>query len=294
MNISRAITQTNIKELKKLFSGKVRDIYEVSPEEWLIVTTDRISAFDVVFNEGIPEKGRILNEVSNIWFSRMNFIKNHIISTHPEEKLPFLKNYDGIPGRAVIVKKVDRLPVECIVRGYLFGSVYDEYKKNGTAGGQKLPAGLSLAEVLPQPIFTPSNKAETGHDENIDYNQFIKITGKETGDRIIQSSLRLYSEARGRMEKIGIILADTKFEFGIDETGELIFVDEALTPDSSRYWEKASYRTGESPKSYDKQFVRDYLNGIAWNKQPPAPPLSDDIILKTQEKYQQILDIIKK
>ena len=288
------ITKTDIKELKKLFSGKVRDIYEISPKEWLIVTTDRISAFDVVFNEGIPGKGRVLNEISNIWFSRMDFIKNHIISTQPEKQLPFLKNYEGISERSVIVKKVNRLAVECVVRGYLFGSVYEEYQKKGTAGGNPLPAGLSMAEILPEPIFTPSTKAETGHDENINYEQFIKITGRETGDRIIASSIRLYKEARDRMAKIGIILADTKFEFGIDENGELIFVDEALTPDSSRYWIKETYRIGRSPESYDKQFVRDYLTDIRWDKKPPAPKLPDEIIANTKKIYDRILDIIRK
>ncbi len=229
------LKETYIKELKFLFKGKVRDIYEINSKEWLIVTTDRISAFDVVFNEPIPSKGIILNKISNLWFDKIKFLPNHIISTNPIEKLPFLKDYEGINERAVIVKKVNRLPVECVVRGYLFGSVYSEYKKNGTAGGVILPEGLKLAEKLPEPIFTPATKAETGHDENINYEQFVNIVGKEIADKIIEYSIQIYKFASEKMEKSGIILADTKFEFGIDEDGELILVDEVLTPDSSRY-----------------------------------------------------------
>ena len=290
----KVITTTSIQGLKKLFSGKVRDIYEVTADEWLIVTTDRISAFDVVFGEGIPEKGLILNRISNAWFRSITFLPNHLISIQPEKELPFLKNYEGLAERSVLVRKVNRLPVECVVRGYLFGSVSDEYKKKGTAGGVKLPQGLGLAEKLPQPIFTPSTKAETGHDENIDYDGFIKIVGKETGDKIIQASIKIYEYARDKMEKAGIILADTKFEFGLDKNGNLILVDEVLTPDSSRYWETDGYKIGSSPKSYDKQFVRDYLNDIGWEKKPPAPKLPDAIIEKTGEKYSQILQIIEK
>ncbi|MGC8764866.1 MAG: phosphoribosylaminoimidazolesuccinocarboxamide synthase [Brevinematia bacterium] len=287
------IYSTDVKELKLLFRGKVRDIYEVSASEWLIVTTDRISAFDVVFSEPVPGKGVILNKISNMWFDAIKFIPNHLISKNPEEILPFLKNYPELKERAIIVKKVRRLPVECVVRGYLFGSVYDEYKKSGTAGGIKLPSGLNLAEKLPEPIFTPSTKAEVGHDENINYEEFIKIVGKDIGEKIVDFSIRIYKFASEKLEEGGIILADTKFEFGLD--GEkLILVDEILTPDSSRYWEKSSYKVGGSPKSYDKQFVRDYLNSINWDKRPPAPHLPEQIIEKTVEKYEEILKIIKK
>jgi phosphoribosylaminoimidazole-succinocarboxamide synthase len=293
METQKAIVKTDIHELKKLFSGKVRDIYEISEKEWLIVTTDRISAFDVVFQEGILEKGKILNRISNIWFSKMKQIKNHLVSEKPEEKLPFLKNYEGIPERSVLIRKLNRLPIECVVRGYLFGSVYEEYEKNGTAGGNPLPKGLKLAQDLPEPIFTPSTKAEVGHDENINYSEFLNIVGKEVGHQIRDASIELYRKAKEIMKKKGIILADTKFEFGLDEKGELILVDEVLTPDSSRYWEGESYRIGESPKSFDKQFVRDYLIQIKWDKKPPAPPLPSDIIQKTREKYLQIQNIIE-
>ena len=184
--------------------------------------------------------------------------------------------------------------MECVVRGYLFGSVYDEYNAKGTASGNKLPKGLRMAEILPEPIFTPSTKAETGHDENIDIPGFYAIVGEAVGNEIISQAIKMYQFAREKLEKLGIILADTKFEFGIDENNKIIVVDEVLTPDSSRYWEKESYKIGESPKSYDKQFVRDFLNSIKWNKQPPAPALPGDIILKTHDKYKQALDIIQK
>ncbi len=288
------ITQTDIKEFKKVFSGKVRDIYETRPNEWLIVTTDRISAFDVVFNEGIPDKGSILNQISNKWFEKITSIDNHLISATPAEVYHKLNNYPGIPERSVLVQKVNRLPVECVVRGTLFGSVFREYKTKGTAGGIRLPEGLELASQLSEPIFTPASKAESGHDENINFNQFIDITGQEIGERIRKESIRIYKQARTILDSLGILLADTKFEFGLKENGELILVDEVLTPDSSRYWEKASYHPGSSPASYDKQFLRDYLSTLDWNKQPPAPTLPEKIIAKTRDKYLQIQSIIEK
>ena len=292
--IMNAITTTNIKELKKLFSGKVRDIYEIDPDQWLIVTTDRISAFDVVFNEGIPGKGRVLNRISNKWFSKMTMLPNHLISTNPANELPYLANYPGIAERSVIVKKVNRLPVECVVRGHLFGSVYSEYKAGGTAGGLLLPSGLKLAQELPEPIFTPADKAESGHDENIDHDRFFEVVGEKTGRQIIDYAIAIYIKARDIMKGLGIILADTKFEFGIDKDGTLILVDEVLTPDSSRYWDGDSFKVGESPRSYDKQFLRDYLNTLKWDKTPPPPPLPSEIIDKTREKYLSILNTIEK
>lgn len=291
--MGRAITQTGIKELKKLFSGKVRDIYEFTEGQWLIITTDRISAFDVVFNEGVPEKGMVLNAISNKWFKKMKFIKNHIISEEPVSSLEFLNGYEGIPERSVLVKKVNRLPIECVVRGFLFGSVYNEYKAAGSAGGIKLKSGLQLAEKLPEPIFTPSTKEAEGHDRNINYREMCEIVDKKTADKIIESSMRIYTEALAVMEKEGIILADTKFEFGLDKDSELILVDEVLTPDSSRYWDMAGYKTGESPQSYDKQFVRDYLDSIGWDRTPPAPVLPSEIIEKTREKYLSLLGVIR-
>ncbi len=288
------ITSTDIKELKKLFSGKVRDIYEVKADQWLIVTTDRLSAFDVVFTEGIPLKGVYLNRVANHWFKTIKSIKNHIISYTPEKELPFLKNYPGLAERSILVQKLNRLPVECVVRGYLFGSVWEEYQTKGSAGGIPLPEGIPLAGKLPNPIFTPSTKAEEGHDENINMEELHALIGAENAEKISAAAIELYLMAREKMAEQGIILADTKFEFGLDPKGELFLVDEALTPDSSRYWVGSSYKVGESPESFDKQFVRDYLLSIKWDKQPPAPPLPSDIIEKTRVKYEQIADIIEK
>jgi len=287
----KAIAKTDIKELKKIYQGKVRDIYEIDSERWLMVASDRLSAFDVVFEDSIPDKGVVLNHISNKWFSIMDFIPNHLLSVTPEKELSFLKNYEGIPERAVIVRKVKRLPVECVIRGYLFGSVFNEYQKKGTAGGNTLP-GLKLAEKLPQPIFTPANKAESGHDENIDYKKFIDILGKELGNKIIEVSMRLYGDAQDKLTSHGIILADTKFEFGLDQDGVLVLIDEILTPDSSRYWDGKTYRVGESPVSFDKQFVRDYAAAQDWDKTAPAPRLPEDIIMKTRDKYMQIKAII--
>lgn len=287
------ILETNITELKKLFSGKVRDIYEVTADQWLIVTTDRISAFDVVFTEGIPMKGVYLNRVANHWFKSVSSIKTHIISYTPVNELPFLKNYPGIPERSILVKKMNRLPAECIVRGYLFGSVWEEYRSKSTAGGVPLPEGIPLAGEIPEPIFTPSGKAEEGHDINITEQEFMDLVGSGIGEQIKQVSLDLYKKARNTMRNAGIILADTKFEFGLDEDGSLVLVDEILTPDSSRYWVGETYQVGKSPDSFDKQFVRDYLLSIEWNKQPPAPPLPPEIIERTRQKYEQIADIVE-
>ncbi len=287
-----AIQHTDIKELKKAYQGKVRDIYEIDKERWLMVATDRLSAFDVVFDDPIPDKGAVLNHISNTWFGIMDFIDNHLISTRPEKELPFLKDYPGIAERSVIVKKVNRLSVECVIRGYLFGSVFKEYQTHQTAGGNKLPAGLRMAEILPEPIFTPASKADSGHDENINYEQFIDITGKEMGEKMYNASMRLYLEARDKMAKYDIILADTKFEFGVDDDGTLILIDEVLTPDSSRYWDGVTYAVGSSPQSYDKQFVRDYAEAQVWDKTPPAPRLPEDIIMKSRDKYLQIRNVI--
>lgn len=292
--MSNAIIETNIKELKKVYTGKVRDIYEIEKDKWLIVATDRISAYDCVFPNGIPGKGAVLNQVSNKWFSEIKSISNHLISTTPETELDFFANYPELLNRSVIVKKVNRLSVECVVRGYLFGSVFKEYQDKGTVCGELVPAGVPLAGKLDTPLFTPADKAESGHDENITHSQFYDAVGKELGDKIISASIEIFKMARDKIEQFGVILADTKFEFGLDSDGQLILIDEVLTPDSSRYWDASSYQPGESPKSYDKQFVRDYVSSTGWNKQPPAPVIPDDIIAKTQEKYRQILDFVKK
>ncbi len=286
-----AVTSTNIKELKKLFSGKVRDVYEVDSDKLLIVATDRISAFDVVFNEGIPGKGQILTRISNKWFSMVEH-PHHIISTEPQRELPFLLNYPELKDRCVLVKRLKRIDIECVARGYLFGSAYKDYVKSGSVCGIKLPSGLKLAEKLPEPIFTPATKAETGHDENITIQEFREAVGDSVANYLESTTLAIYKWAHDKLYKKGIILADTKLEFGLDEENNIYIIDELLTPDSSRFWAKESYKVGISPPNFDKQFIRDYLESLDWNKQPPPPPLPDEVIKKTIERYKEIERII--
>ncbi len=286
-----AVTSTNIKELKKLFSGKVRDVYEVDSDKLLIVATDRISAFDVVFNEGIPGKGQILTRISNKWFSMVEY-PHHIVSTEPQRELPFLLNYPELKDRCVLVKRLKRIDIECVARGYLFGSAYKDYVKSGSVCGIKLPSGLKLAEKLPEPIFTPATKAETGHDENITIQEFREAVGDSVANYLESTTLAIYKWAHDKLYKKGIILADTKLEFGLDEENNIYIIDELLTPDSSRFWAKESYKVGISPPNFDKQFIRDYLESLDWNKQPPPPPLPDEVIKKTIERYKEIERII--
>lgn len=287
-----AVTTTNIRELKKLFSGKVRDVYEVDEDRLLIVATDRISAFDVVFNEGIPEKGKILTRVSNKWFSMVEH-RHHLLSTTPQDELPFLKEYPELQERAVLVKRLKRINIEFVARGYLFGSAYKDYVKTGEVCGIKLPEGLKLAEKLPEPIFTPATKAESGHDENITIEQYRKVIGdKGLADYLMETTLKIYKWAHDKLIEKGIILADTKIEFGLDEDGTPYIIDELITPDSSRFWAVETYEPGVSPPNFDKQFIRDYLEGLDWNKQPPPPPLPEDVIKKTVERYKAIEKII--
>lgn len=289
------ITQSHIDFLPLVYKGKVRDIYAVNEDEWLMITTDRLSAFDVVFNEGIPEKGRVLNQVSLLWFHTLHFIPNAIIAEDVTTHLSQLADFPEICKRSIIVRKLRRIPIECVVRGYLFGSVYDEYLKTGGIAGQRLPSDIPLAGKLPQPIFSPATKEDTGHDINISLTDFEnKLNDKKLAHHIIDISLQIYSLAAEKLAKEGIILADTKLEFGLNQNNQLVLIDEVLTPDSSRYWDAATYKEGTSPASYDKQFVRDYLNSIAWNKQPPPPTLPSHIITKTQEKYLTIENIIRK
>ncbi len=288
-----AVTETNIGELKKLFSGKVRDVYEVDDSRLLIVATDRISAFDVVFREGIPGKGEVLTRISNKWFSMISY-PHHLISTEPHKELPFLNNYPELTTRSVLVKRLKRIDIECVARGYLFGSAYKDYVKTGEVCGIKLPPGLRLAEKLPEPIFTPATKAEIGmHDENVDFEACVRIVGdRGLVERMRDITLGIYRWAHDLLVNRGIILADTKLEFGLDDDGNLYIIDELLTPDSSRFWDASTYKPGESPVNFDKQFVRDYLESIGWNKQPPPPPLPEDVILKTVERYRTIEKII--
>lgn len=276
-----------------LRQGKVRDVYSADDHHLLIVASDRISAFDHVLPNAIQDKGRILTRLSNFWFDKTKgLITNHIVSTEP-----FLDCWadDGrwrrehLTERTVLVKKAEPLPIEAIVRGYLSGSAWKEYRETGHVCGITPPKGLVEADRLPKPIFTPSTKAEAGaHDENIPFEKAVDFVGLETAQKVRDISLRLYAFAAGYAEQRGIIIADTKFEFGLLD-GELILIDELFTPDSSRFWPAESYQTGTSPPSFDKQFVRDYLERIQWDKQPPAPTLSDDVIRKTSEKYEEAL-----
>ncbi len=272
--------------------GKVRDIYDLG-DELLIVVSDRISAFDVILPQGIPGKGAVLNQISKYWFNNTaDIIPNHLISTEvcdfPHE---FHAYADVLEGRSMLVQKTKPLPVECVVRGYITGSGWKEYQKSESVCGIALPSGLVESDKLKDPIFTPSTKAEEGeHDENITFEQTVELIGQELSEKVRDVSIALYSKARDIADKKGIIIADTKFEFGLDDDGQLILIDEALTPDSSRFWPKDDYEPGRGQKSFDKQFVRDYLSSIGWDKNPPAPDLPEDVILKSSEKYHEALD----
>jgi phosphoribosylaminoimidazole-succinocarboxamide synthase len=286
---SAPITSLDLPEIKKLRSGKVREVFDLG-ETLLFVATDRLSAFDVVFPDPIPGKGAVLNQLSAFWFRRFNFVQNHMITADiekfPRELAPY---HNQLHGRSMIVRKAQPLPVECVVRGYLAGSGWKEYQKNGTASGVALPSGLQLASKLPEPIFTPSTKSDVGHDENIDWNECCRLLGTVVAERVRDLSLKIYEAGREHAAKCGIIVADTKFEFGLLDT-ELLLIDECLTPDSSRFWPADQYVAGQSPPSFDKQFVRDYLETIDWDKTPPAPSLPADIIEKTAQKYHEAFE----
>jgi phosphoribosylaminoimidazole-succinocarboxamide synthase len=270
--------------IKKLRSGKVREVFDLG-ETLLFVATDRISAFDVILPDPIPHKGAVLNQISTFWFKHFDDIQNHLLTADfegfPNELQPFREQ---LAGRSMIVKKTKPLPVECVVRGYLAGSGWKEYQQSQSVCGIKLPGGLKLASQLPEAIFTPATKAEEGHDENIDMKRCAQITGEELADRVKALSLEIYSRGRDHAAQRGIIVADTKFEFGTVD-GDLLLIDECLTPDSSRFWPKDQYAVGQSPPSFDKQFVRDYLETLDWDKIPPAPRLPKDVVEKTSAKY---------
>jgi phosphoribosylaminoimidazole-succinocarboxamide synthase len=270
--------------IKKLRSGKVREVFDLG-ETLLFVATDRISAFDVILPDPIPHKGAVLNQISEFWFNHFDNVQNHLVTADfemfPNELHPFREQ---LVGRSMIVKKTMPLPVECVVRGYLAGSGWKEYQESKNVCGIELPAGLKQASQLPKPIFTPATKAEQGHDENINMKRCAQILGNEMADRVKMLSLEIYSRGCDYAEQRGIIVADTKFEFGTID-GELLLIDECLTPDSSRFWPKDQYAVGQSPPSFDKQFVRDYLETLDWNKTPPPPRLPKDVIEKTSAKY---------
>ncbi len=286
-----ALYESSLKSLKLRHRGKVRDIYDIDDRHMLIVTTDRLSAFDVVLPEPIPGKGAVLTAMSNFWFARTrNLIANQVSDLPLAQVLKDPAERKQVEGRAVVVKKLKPLPIEAIVRGYLVGSGWKEYKKQGTVCGIPLPAGLKEADKLPQPLFTPSTKAAVGeHDENIDFEKAAAIIGRDQATKVRDAALRVYKECADYALTRGIIIADTKFEFGVDEKGTLTLIDEVLTPDSSRFWPADQYKPGTNPPSYDKQYVRDWLEASGWNKKPPAPKLPAEVREKTAEKYREAL-----
>jgi phosphoribosylaminoimidazole-succinocarboxamide synthase len=288
--MSKPILQTEFPDLKLAGRGKVRDIYDMG-DTLLIVTSDRISAFDVIMNEGIPDKGYVLTQISAFWFHQMeDIIPNHIISTDVKDFPAECQKYaDQLEGRSMLVKKAKPLPAECIVRGYLSGSGWKDYKATGSVCGIKLPEGLLESSKLPEPIFTPSTKAELGtHDENITFEQMAEMCGRELAEKVRDVTLKIYSKARDIADSKGIIIADTKFEYGI-YNGELIIIDECMTPDSSRFWPKDGYKPGGAQPSFDKQYLRDYLETLDWDKTAPAPDLPEEVYRKTGEKYMEAL-----
>ena len=286
--MTTALLESHIPSLQLLSRGKVRDLYAVDDNRLLMVATDRLSAFDVILPTPIAGKGLMLTEISHFWFNLLEQVMpNHLTGDAPESVVQ-TDEIDQVAGRAMVVKRLQPLPIESIVRGYLVGSGWKEYQTSGSVCGIALPAGLALAAKLPQPLFTPSTKAAVGdHDENIDYAQTVKLLGVEMAGQVRDASIALYTRAATYALTKGIIIADTKFEFGVDAAGKLHLIDEVLTPDSSRFWPAEGYQTGSNPPSYDKQFVRDWLESSGWNKQPPAPELPADVAAKTADKYRE-------
>jgi len=281
--------ESNLRSLPLVVRGKVRDVYAVGDDHLLMVTTDRLSAFDVILPDPIPGKGVVLTAVSGFWFNHTsNIVPNHLSGLSLTDVLPDDAERAEVEGRAVVVKKLKALPVEAIVRGYLIGSGWKDYQESGQVCGIPLPEGLQLADKLPEPIYTPSTKADIGdHDENIDFAETCALLGEKLAKQVRDVSLEIYSRCAEHALQRGIIIADTKFEFGLDESGNLVLIDEILTPDSSRFWPASSYTPGVSPASFDKQFVRDYLETLDWDKTPPGPLLPDEVIEKTAAKYRE-------
>jgi phosphoribosylaminoimidazole-succinocarboxamide synthase len=288
------LLQTSLADLKLERRGKVRDVYAVDDGHLLIVATDRISAFDCVLPTPIPRKGEVLIALSQFWFERLaHIVPNHLITTDIDQMNEVIRRHaDELKGRSMLVKRAEVFPVECVVRGYLSGSGWKDYLRTGQVCGHELPKGLQESDELPEPIFTPAAKAEEGHDENISEAEVRKLLGEETTVFLRETSLRLYKEARQYARSRGIIIADTKFEFGRDANGQIILIDEALTPDSSRFWPVESYQPGSSQQSFDKQFVRDYLETLNWDKKPPAPPIPSEIAEATTDRYLEAYKLI--
>ena len=291
---SAPLFESRLRELKRIHQGKVRDIYDVDADHLLIVTTDRLSAFDVVLPDPIPFKGEVLTQISLFWFDKTrHIVANHLSRLRVEDVVSDPGERAQLAGRAMVVRKLTALPVEAVVRGYLIGSGYKDYKINGSVCGIALTPGLQIADRLPEPLFTPASKAPAGkHDENIDFDAMVKLVGRDHAGDIRRIALAIYAFAAEHARARRIIIADTKFEFGIDKAGNLLLIDEVLTPDSSRFWPMNSYKPGISPPSFDKQFVRDYLESLHWNKKPPAPHLPPDILQRTSDNYREALKLL--
>ncbi|MDD5462552.1 MAG: phosphoribosylaminoimidazolesuccinocarboxamide synthase [Methylococcales bacterium] len=289
MTAPEALYQSTLSSLKLRARGKVRDIYDIDDKHMLIVTTDRLSAFDVILPDPIPGKGHVLTNISNFWFKKLqNIIPNHLAGIPLEQVIPDANERAQIEGRAIVVKRLKPLPVEAIVRGYLIGSGWKDYQRSGAVCGIQLPEGLQQAQQLPEAIYTPSTKAAVDqHDENVSFEQTVALMGRDLAEKVRDASLRLYNEAAAYAKERGIIIADTKFEFGVDDNGVLYLIDEALTPDSSRFWPADQYQVGISPPSFDKQYVRDYLETLNWNKTPPGPSLPREVAAFCAEKYRE-------
>ena len=290
--MSVALYESDLKSLRRIGRGKVRDIYAVDGDRMLILVSDRLSAFDVVLPDPIPDKGRVLTGMADFWFRKLDHIvPNHLTGVDPESVVKGEDDKAQVRGRSIVARKLKPLPIEAVVRGYLIGSGWKDYQRTGAVCGIRLPAGLEQAQKLPEPIFTPATKAEQGaHDENIPFERAEQMIGKPLAAQVRDVSLRLYKEAADYAAGRGILIADTKFEFGTDKKGKLVLIDEVLTADSSRFWPADQYRVGVSPPSYDKQYIRDYLETLGWNKTPPAPKVPAAVIAKTSEKYREALE----
>ncbi len=291
-----SLYRSNIQQLKLINHGKVRDIYDIDDKHMLIVTTDRLSAFDVILPDPVPEKGKILNEVSTFWFERFNnIIPNHLTDISLSAVLNNKQDVDELKGRGIVVRKLKPLPVEAVARGYLIGSGWKDYQASQSVCGISLPSGLQQASQLAEPIFTPATKAAVGdHDENISFQAVVDLIGLELANKIKEITLKIYQEAVEYAKTRGIIIADTKLEFGLDESGELVLIDEVITPDSSRFWPADAYKVGVSPPSFDKQYIRDYLETLDWDKKAPGPRLPEEVIIQTANKYKEARDRLLK
>ncbi|HYR52357.1 MAG TPA: phosphoribosylaminoimidazolesuccinocarboxamide synthase [Candidatus Dormibacteraeota bacterium] len=287
--VERALRRVEVPGRKPDYAGKVRDIYELG-DSLLIVATDRVSAYDVILSEGIPGKGRVLTQISRFWFEKLRgLLPNHYLSTDVASfPAPFSQHASLLEGRSMLVRRAKRYDVECVVRGYLAGSGWKEYQASGAVCGVKLPPGLTLSSKLPEPIFTPATKAQEGHDENITFERMVSIVGREVAGKLREASLQIYRAAAEHARERGFILADTKFEFG-ERDGAPLWIDEALSPDSSRYWPMRGYREGVAQDSFDKQVIRDYLDSIQWDRNPPPPRLPEDVVEKTSRRYEEAL-----